>query len=36
MAKTYEIKDKDRVVEHIINLILDGRLRSGDRIHRSQ
>ncbi|WP_395310425.1 GntR family transcriptional regulator [Mycobacterium sp. AMU20-3851] len=36
MPKTYGVKDKDQVVEHIINLILRGELRTGDRIDRNQ
>jgi DNA-binding GntR family transcriptional regulator len=36
MPKTYGVKDKDQVVEHIINLILSGTLRTGDRIDRNQ
>jgi DNA-binding GntR family transcriptional regulator len=35
MPKHYGVKEKDHVVEHIINLILSGRLRTGDRIDRA-
>ncbi len=36
MPKTYGVKEKDQVVEHIINLILSGKLRTGDRIDRME
>lgn len=36
MPKTYGVKDRDHIVEHIINLILRGELRTGDRIDRNQ
>lgn len=34
MAKTYGIKDKDLVVAHLVDEILAGGLRTGDRINR--
>ncbi|MGE2689797.1 GntR family transcriptional regulator [Mycolicibacterium pulveris] len=35
MPKIYGVKEKDQVVDHIIDLILSGRLRTGDRIDRT-
>ena len=32
MPKRYGVKEKDQVVSHIINLVLTGKLRSGDRV----
>lgn len=34
MPKKYGVKEKDLVVNHIVDLILAGELRSGDRINR--
>ncbi|OBK89930.1 GntR family transcriptional regulator [Mycolicibacter sinensis] len=34
MPKKYGIKEKDLVVNHIVDLVLAGELRSGDRINR--
>ncbi|MEB3023958.1 GntR family transcriptional regulator [[Mycobacterium] crassicus] len=34
MAKKYGVKEKDLVVSHIIDLVLTGKLRGGDRIDR--
>lgn len=34
MPKKYGVKEKDLVVSHIVDLILAGELRSGDRINR--
>ncbi|MDQ2638319.1 MAG: GntR family transcriptional regulator, partial [Actinomycetota bacterium] len=36
MPKIYGVKEKDQVVDHIIDLILSGRLRTGDRIDRTE
>ena len=36
MPKRYGIKEKDQVVSHIINLVLTGKLRSGDRVDRNE
>ncbi|AQA06331.1 GntR family transcriptional regulator [Mycobacterium sp. MS1601] len=36
MPKKYGVKEKDLVVAHVVNLILTGRLRSGDRIDRNE
>lgn len=36
MPKKYGIKEKDQVVTHIINLIMTGKLRTGDRIDRNE
>jgi DNA-binding GntR family transcriptional regulator len=36
MPKKYGVKEKDLVVAHVINLILTGKLRSGDRIDRNE
>ncbi|MGV0642426.1 GntR family transcriptional regulator [Mycolicibacterium sp. XJ879] len=35
MPKIYGVKEKDQVVDHIIDLILNGKLRTGDRIDRT-
>ncbi|TGD84625.1 GntR family transcriptional regulator [Mycolicibacterium sp. CH28] len=35
MPKRYGVKDKDVVVAHILDLLLSGRLRSGDRVDRN-
>lgn len=36
MPKKYGIKEKDQVVTHVLNLVLTGRLRSGDRVDRNE
>lgn len=36
MPKNYGIKEKDQVVTHVVNLILTGKLRTGDRIDRNE
>jgi DNA-binding GntR family transcriptional regulator len=36
MPKKYGVKEKDLVVSHILNLVLTGRLRSGDRVDRNE
>jgi DNA-binding GntR family transcriptional regulator len=36
MPKKYGVKEKDLVVSHVVNLILTGKLRSGDRIDRNE
>src|SRR6201990_2208290 len=36
MPKRYGIKEKDQVVSHILNLVLTGKLRSGDRVDRNE
>ncbi|MGB3485646.1 MAG: GntR family transcriptional regulator [Mycobacterium sp.] len=36
MPKKYGVKEKDLVVGHVVNLILTGKLRSGDRIDRNE
>src|SRR6201993_3028766 len=36
MPKKYGIKEKDQVVSHVLNLILTGKLRSGDRVDRNE
>ena len=36
MPKKYGVKEKDQVVNHILNLILTGKLRSGDRVDRNE
>ncbi len=36
MPKKYGIKEKDQVVAHILNLLLTGKLRSGDRVDRNE
>lgn len=35
-AKKYGVKEKDQVVAHILNLLLTGKLRSGDRVDRNE
>jgi DNA-binding GntR family transcriptional regulator len=35
MPKKYGVKEKDLVVAHILNLLLTGKLRSGDRVDRN-
>ncbi|MCV7410376.1 GntR family transcriptional regulator [Mycobacterium florentinum] len=36
MPKKYGVKEKDHVVNHILNLVLTGKLRSGDRVDRNE
>ncbi len=36
MPKKYGVKEKDQVVSHIVNLVLTGKLRTGDRIDRNE
>ena len=36
MPKKYGIKEKDQVVSHILNLLLTGKLLSGDRVDRNE
>lgn len=36
MPKKYGVKEKDQVVAHILNLVLTGRLRSGNRVDRNE
>lgn len=36
MPKKYGVKEKDQVVAHIVNLVLTGKLRSGDRLDRNE
>lgn len=36
MPKNYGVKEKDQVVTHIINLVMTGKLRTGDRIDRNE
>jgi len=36
MPKKYGVKEKDLVVAHIVNAILTGKLRSGDRVDRNE
>jgi len=36
MPKKYGVKEKDQVVSHILNLVLTGKLRSGDRVDRTE
>lgn len=36
MPKKYGIKEKDQVVTHVLNLVLTGKLRSGDRVDRNE
>jgi len=36
MPKKYGLKEKDQVVSHILNLMLTGKLRSGDRVDRNK
>lgn len=36
MPKKYGIKEKDLVVTHVVNQILTGKLRSGDRLDRNE
>jgi len=36
MPKKYGVKEKDQVVAHVINLVMTGKLRGGDRIDRNE
>lgn len=36
MPKKYGVKEKDLVVSHVVNLLLTGKLRSGDRLDRNE
>jgi len=36
MPKKYGLKEKDQVVSHILNLVLTGKLRTGDRVDRNE
>lgn len=36
MPKKYGVKEKDLVVSHILNLLLTGKLRTGDRVDRNE
>lgn len=36
MPKQYGVKEKDLVVSHIVNLVLTGKLRPGDRLDRNE
>jgi DNA-binding GntR family transcriptional regulator len=36
MPKKYGVKEKDLVVAHILNLVLTGKLRTGDRVDRNE
>src|SRR5271167_1457069 len=36
MPKKYGLKEKDLVVSHILNLVLTGKLRTGDRVDRNE
>ena len=36
MPKNYGVKEKDQVVSHVVNLVLTGKLRSGDRLDRNE
>jgi DNA-binding GntR family transcriptional regulator len=36
MPKKYGVKEKDQVVAHIVNQILTGKLRTGDRVDRNE
>src|ERR1700740_1365365 len=36
MPKKYGSKENDQVVQHILNLVLTGKLRSGDRVDRNE
>jgi DNA-binding GntR family transcriptional regulator len=36
MPKKYGMKEKDQVVTHVLNLVLTGKLRSGDRVDRNE
>ncbi|MGH3960911.1 GntR family transcriptional regulator, partial [Mycobacterium sp.] len=36
MPKKYGAKEKDQVVAYILNLVLTGKLRTGDRVDRNE
>jgi DNA-binding GntR family transcriptional regulator len=36
MPKKYGVKEKDLVVSHVVEMVLTGRLRSGDRLDRNE
>jgi DNA-binding GntR family transcriptional regulator len=36
MPKKYGVKEKDEVVAHVVDLLLTGKLRSGDRVDRNE
>lgn len=36
MPKKYGVKEKDLVVTHVVNMVLAGKLRSGDRLDRNE
>lgn len=36
MPKKYGVKEKDLVVSHVVDMVLTGRLRSGDRLDRNE
>jgi len=36
MPKRYGVKEKDQVVAHILDMLLSGRLRTGDRVDRNE
>jgi DNA-binding GntR family transcriptional regulator len=36
MPKKYGVKEKDLIVSHVVNLVLTGKLRSGDRLDRNE
>jgi DNA-binding GntR family transcriptional regulator len=36
MPKTYGAKEKDQVVAHVLNQVLTGKLRTGDRVDRNE
>ncbi|MCV7032269.1 GntR family transcriptional regulator [Mycobacterium sherrisii] len=36
MPKKYGVKEKDQVVNHVLNMVLTGKLRSGDRVDRNE
>jgi DNA-binding GntR family transcriptional regulator len=36
MPKKYGVKEKDQVVTHVLNLVLTGKLRGGDRVDRNE
>ncbi|VEG58699.1 regulatory protein GntR [Mycolicibacterium aurum] len=36
MPKKYGVKEKDLVVTHVVNMVLTGKLRSGDRLDRNE
>jgi len=36
MPKNYGVKEKDQVVSHVVNLVLTGKLRTGDRLDRNE